>query len=118
MRFKNKETGYVEETNYAFIATLLFGFIYFLFKRIWNHALIHFLICFLILPWFIYPFYASDIVRGDYLRKGWVELDSNGNEIDYNSEEEIKKREKSKYGDYAILVIVAILAIAIYFQTS
>jgi len=29
-----------------------------------------------------------------------------------------KKREKSIYGDYVILVIVAILAIAIYIKTS
>ena len=83
MRFKNKDTGFIEQSNYVFLWTLLFGVFYFLVKRVWNHALISCGVALMTagLSWFIYPFFSKKILRKFYLRNGWIEIDENGNEI-------------------------------------
>lgn len=77
MKFKNKN-GYIEESSAPFVWALLFGFIYFIYKGIWKHALISFLLLFFTmgLSWLIYPFFASDIVRNNYLKDGWENMES------------------------------------------
>lgn len=77
MKFKNPSNGYIEETPlYAWLWILLFGTLFFIVKGIWRHALISFLCA--LLTWgiscLVYPFFASNIMRKHYLRKGWIEV--------------------------------------------
>lgn len=76
MIFKNKENDYVEEASAPWLWVLVFGMFYFMFKGIWSHAVIGFILGFMTfgVSWLIYPFFANGIVRKHYLHKGWVEL--------------------------------------------
>lgn len=77
MRFKNPSNGYVEEvTDIAWLWVLLFGTFYFAVKGVWTHAAGSLILALLTggLSWLIYPFFASEIFRKNYLRKGWIEV--------------------------------------------
>jgi len=76
MRFKNPANGYVEEVNNAPLWCLLFGCIYLAVKGVWTHAVAAALLAFFSygISWLIYPFFANQIIRTNYLRRGWVEL--------------------------------------------
>ena len=74
MKFKNPMNGYIVEVKYSFLWTLLFGPLYFAKHGAWKHFVISFLIMWFGIPWFIYPFYARDIIRDAYLSKGWREI--------------------------------------------
>lgn len=76
MRFENPVNGYIEETNGAPLWCLLFGCIYFAVKGIWTHAFAALLLAIVTagLSWLIYPFFATQIVRTHYLRRGWIEV--------------------------------------------
>lgn len=74
--FKNPANGHVTETNMAWLWVLLMGPFYFLFKGIWTHALggLALNLLFPGLAWLIYPFFANQIVRNWYHKRGWIEL--------------------------------------------
>lgn len=74
MTFKN-DKNFVEDSSIPFLWCLLFGFIYFIYKGIWTHAVISLLLAIVTagVSWIIYPFFASEIVRNKYLRDGWIE---------------------------------------------
>ena len=77
MKFKNPSNGYIEEiSSCAWLWVLLFGCFYFVVKGVWRHALVGFFCALLTygISWFVYPFFASSIIRKHYLRKGWIEL--------------------------------------------
>ncbi len=76
MIFENPSNGSREESSKPWLWTLLFGSFYFAFKGVWNHAVIGFFLAFVTLglSWFAYPFFANEIVRKHYLKKGWKEL--------------------------------------------
>ena len=76
MRFKNPANGYIEEVNYAPLWCLLFGSIYFAVKGVWTHAVVSLLLALGTagISWLIYPFFATQIMRTNYLRRGWIEL--------------------------------------------
>jgi len=82
MRFQNSSNGFVEEVTAAPLWCLLFGFIYFAVRGVWTHAIAAFILAILTLgiSWLIYPFFANDIMRTHYLRRGWFEL---GAELGY-----------------------------------
>lgn len=75
MVFENPANGHVEESVYCWVWTLLFGPLYFAVKGIWGHVLISFVAALLTfgISILIYPFFAEEVVRGHYLKRGWVE---------------------------------------------
>jgi hypothetical protein len=83
MRFENPSNGYVEEVTLAPLWCLVFGCIYFAVKGVWTHAVAALLLAFVTfgLSWLIYPFFASQIMRTHYLRRGWIELGDRGDRI-------------------------------------
>ena len=84
MRFKDLESGSIEETNDCFWWSLLAGPFYFIYKRLWAHVFLSFVtvlagIAFLGLIGLIsallgYAYFAEKIVRNNYLKKGWEEV--------------------------------------------
>lgn len=76
MRFKNPSNGYVEESSAPGLWCLLFGCFYFAVKGVWRHFVLGFMLGLFTfgLSWFVYPFFAKDIIRQDYMRRGWVEV--------------------------------------------
>mgnify|MGYP005871475001 CR=1 FL=1 len=76
MIFKNPVNGYVEESNLCWLWCLLFGFTYFAYKGAWGHSLISLILalCTAGISNFIYPFFATSVVRKHYLQKGWREV--------------------------------------------
>jgi hypothetical protein len=76
VKFRNPTNGYIEEVQFPGLWTFLFGGLYFATKGIWTHFIAGFVlaVCTFGVSWFIYPFFASDIIRSHYLRKGWVEV--------------------------------------------
>ena len=77
MIFENQQNGYREEANMPFLWCLLFGVLYFAVKGIWRHAFIAALAAILTagVSWLVYPFFAGSIVRAEYLKKGWLEIE-------------------------------------------
>jgi len=79
MQFKNPSNGYVEEvSSVAWLWVLLFGTIYFAVKSVWNHAFLSFVLALFTfgISWLVYPFFATDILRKHYLKKGLIEIGS------------------------------------------
>ena len=74
LQFQNPENGFIEEVANAPLWVLLFGGIYFAVKGVWTHAVAGILAAFCTcgLSWLIYPFFADQIMRTHYLRKGWL----------------------------------------------
>lgn len=76
MRFENPQNGHIEAAGSPGLWALLFGCFYFLSKGVWTHAVLSLLLA---LPtygasWLIYPFFATQIVRSHYLRRGWKQI--------------------------------------------
>ncbi|MGZ8172842.1 MULTISPECIES: hypothetical protein [Methylobacter] len=76
MKFKNPTNGYTETVNAAFLWTLLFGTLYFAVRGVWTHVFASAVLAVLTIgvSWLIYPFFASSIIRKNYLRKGWTQV--------------------------------------------
>jgi hypothetical protein len=76
MRFENPTNGYVEEVSCAPLWSLLAGCFYFAAKGVWAHAVAGGLLAIVTggLSWFIYPFFATQIMRTNYLRRGWRDV--------------------------------------------
>jgi hypothetical protein len=77
MVFRNPANGYTESASVPFLWCFLFGTLYFMFKGVWRHVLISFVVavCTLGLGWLIYPFFAKGIIASSYGRRGWERLD-------------------------------------------
>jgi len=76
MTFKNPANGHTETIpGLAWLWTLLFGFIYLAIRGVWTHVVAYVFLAVMTagISWFIYPFFASGILRNHYLKKGWVE---------------------------------------------
>ena len=75
MRYRNPANGYTETiSGLAWLHALVFGPFFFTAKGVWTHAVISFLIAPFVLPWLIYPFFATEILHTHYLRKGWQRI--------------------------------------------
>jgi hypothetical protein len=74
MTFRNPANGYEEQYDQAWLWCLLFGGFYFAAKGIWTHAVVGLGLAVMTvgLSWFVYPFFAEQIVRRHYLRRGWT----------------------------------------------
>ena len=72
--FKNPENGNIESiSNKDFYWCLLFGFLYFIKKKIWFHALVSFVLSMgsYGISILIYPFFVKSILKKEYLKKDW-----------------------------------------------
>jgi hypothetical protein len=80
LQFQNPENGYIEEISDAPLWVFLLGFFYFAVKGVWNHAVASLLaaLCTFGLSWLVYPFFANQIMRTHYLRKGWILISESG----------------------------------------
>lgn len=77
MRFKSPVNDYVEECPHCGFWCLLFGGFYFLYKRIWSHAILGLVLSLVTFgaSWLVYPVFAGRLVRRHYLYHGWEELE-------------------------------------------
>lgn len=77
MKFINPTKNYQEEANSPFLYCLLFGFFYFAYKEVWSHAAISLGAAIVTggISWFIYPFFAKEAVRKNYLKNGWTQVE-------------------------------------------
>ena len=73
MTFHNETTDHTVTCNFCFLWCLLFGFLYFLVKGNWKHALISFIVAWptMGISWLIYPFFASSVMQNHYREKGY-----------------------------------------------
>ncbi len=76
MRFRNPSNGYIENASLAPLWCLLFGGFYFAAKGVWTHSVAGFGLAVFTFgfSWIIYPFFASQVMRTHYLRRGWLEV--------------------------------------------
>ena len=73
-KIKKPENGNKETiTSKDFYWCLLFGFLYFIKKKIWLHAIVSFLLASVTygLSLLIYPFFVKSILQKEYVKKGW-----------------------------------------------
>ena len=73
-KFKNPENGNIETiTRKDFYWCLLFGFLYFIKKKIWFHAVVSFALSMVTygISVLIYPFFLFFILQKEYLKRGW-----------------------------------------------
>ena len=113
--FKNKENGYIENVNdggFATFIAMMFGPVYFAVKKIWGLVFLY--IMFLaptiryidimshssknvdilvatsffaisLSVWTLVPFFATYLIKTDFLRKGWVQVNKDGTEINQST---------------------------------
>jgi hypothetical protein len=108
MKYINQEGTLTEECMSWFVVLLfniltfgLFMFIYLIYKKVWQHAIIYLVVSFLVIPIIIYPFYIGSIVRKNYLSNGWSEVTNIDEQLDFNT------------GDYVFISIMAIFVVII-----
>lgn len=84
MKFRNTTNGYVEKASVPWLWCFLFGPFYFAVRGIWPHAIVLFILSFLIVSALgegaliagpvislLYAGFADSIVESHYLRAGW-----------------------------------------------
>lgn len=78
MRFQNPSNDYEETARLPGLWCLLFGPLYFATRGIVSHAIASLLLAIVTagVSWFIYPFFARQIVEKHYLRNGWIPVTS------------------------------------------
>lgn len=115
MRYINPQGTLIEDHltwHEVFIFNLftfgLFMFIYLIYKKIWQHAIIYLVLSFLVIPALIYPFYINTIVRKHYLTNGWSEATDIDEQLDGDNSES-----RSKTGGYVFVAIFVIFIILI-----
>ena len=72
--FKNPENGNIEAiTRKDFYWCLLFGFLYFVKKKMWFHAVLSFVLSIGTygISVLIYSFFVKSILQKEYLKRGW-----------------------------------------------
>ena len=77
MTFEHPDNGYQESiTNFSILLCLVFGSLYFAYKGIWRHFVLSLAIGVFTLgvSWFIYPFFAKNIIATQYRKNGWLEI--------------------------------------------
>ena len=84
LAFENPANGCVEDIKRSAIYTLLFGFMYFVVRGVWTHAIAALVLAILTLglSWLVYPLFAKRIMRTHYLQLGWVPIENDPSPID------------------------------------
>jgi len=76
MIITNPLNNYSESISYfdTFTSTLLFGVLYFAYRRVWNHFFIGLILAITTMgiSWLIYPFFSYWMIKKHYLRNGWI----------------------------------------------
>lgn len=114
MRFRNPQTGYVEDFgDVAWLWVLGLGPFYFAYKRMWVYAGIA-AACALVtgpVAWvFVFPFLANWLIRSYYTKQGWTEI-TDGMVINSTAGErniDVKLLTTPPEGDYRVLSEVAV----------
>lgn len=80
MKFRHERSGQTLELSRPWLWTLLFGPNYFAAKGVWHHVALGTLLALATFgwSWFVYPFFASAIMRAHLLRRGWQEAGEDG----------------------------------------
>lgn len=76
MRFKNPKNGDVTDLyDPVWVVVLLFGVIYFAYKKLWLNAILSLsLAIFTVgISWFFYPFFAKSLIRWEYKQRRWLD---------------------------------------------
>jgi hypothetical protein len=69
MKFRNPSNDHVEEIDSPLLWTLLLGPFYLAYKGAWPWAV---LCLFIPFAWLAVAFFAEDILRKQYLQRGWI----------------------------------------------
>lgn len=102
-----------EKSRCPWLWVILFGWIYFACKGIWKHAILYFVLSFMLVliltamapvayPFFqivfglVYALFANDIVRSHYINKGWIEVRTIKSKVVYEPKEPTELTEKVK----------------------
>ncbi len=76
MQFKNPTTSEIVEINHPATAVLLFGPVYFFYRRIWIHGVI--CLALMGITWGIsnifYAYFATDIIKKHFDNLGWKRI--------------------------------------------
>lgn len=76
MTITNPQNSHSESISYfdTFTSALLFGGIYLIYRKIWNHFIIFAILAVATfgLIWLVYPFFMYWIVKNHYLKIGWM----------------------------------------------
>jgi hypothetical protein len=117
MRFENPANGYVEEVTYAPLWCLLFGCIYFAVKGVWTHAIAAAILAILTagISWLVYPFFATDIMRTHYLRRGWIELHGHWQEPIITGAAEAKSNTGRNILLALLFFLIAVAVVSVWF---
>ena len=79
MLFKNPSNNYVEKVSskFSWLWCFLLGPIYWIYKGIWRHAIIHFILAIITAGGvsLVYPFFTYKIIRNHFNKIGWVKVD-------------------------------------------
>ena len=79
MQFKNPSNNYIEKvsSSFSWLWCCLFGPIYWIYKGIWRHAIIHLILVVITAGGvsLIYPFFTYKIIRNHFNKIGWVKVD-------------------------------------------
>lgn len=94
MKFKNPTNGHIEEKSSPWLWTIFFSGFYFLLCGLWAPTIIWFVIAVLLYSALggaatllmavvniVFAFFANSMIRGSYLRKGWVEVADDAVEV-------------------------------------
>ena len=77
--FINPQNNYYEQVadRRSWLRCLVFGPLYWYYKGIFLHALASLVLAVITggISWLFYPFFTYSIIRYDYLKKGWIEID-------------------------------------------
>jgi len=74
VRFDSGETYVVtRSTTYAWLYVLLFGVFYFLYHKVYTHAIISFVVALITsgFSWLLYPLFANSIMEKHWLEQGY-----------------------------------------------
>lgn len=76
LELRHKRHPYTKLSKFHWFWCLLLGPIYFAINKVWRHAAISALLAIATLgiSWLIYPFFARQLVRGYFLRRGWEDV--------------------------------------------
>ena len=80
MKFENPANGHVESSSssLSWLWVLLFGPLYWAFRGVWRHAVVHFILApiTLGLAHIAYTFFTYKILNNHYRKMGWKSVES------------------------------------------
>jgi hypothetical protein len=120
LAFRNPANGYVEESSVPWLWCLIFGCFYFAYKHCYMHAIIALVLAIFTagFSWFIYPFFATKIIRHSYLQRGWQEVDGGESELVNRATNTMSKKKPRNLGIIFATIIVLVVLGKLFSPTS